>query len=111
MKEGCLLMCSYGNAEIYYNQNRKIFPRSQSAGECALQCSVRVFLIYTKCVQEHCIPGPTGAGFLGLLLMLFVCLFVYSCSEQRGIMGQSCWVSSRHGHALLLSAPSATSLL
>lgn len=74
-------MCSYGNAEIYYNQNRKIFPRSQSAGEWALQCSVRVFLIYTKCVQEHCIPGPTGAGFLGLLLMLFVCLFIVVVSS------------------------------
>lgn len=74
-------MCSYGNAEIYYNQNRKIFPRSQSAGEWALQCSVRVFLIYTKRVQEHCIPGPTGAGFLGWLLMLFVCLFIVAVSS------------------------------
>lgn len=50
-------------------------------------------------------------GWLSRLVIDVVCLFVYSCSEQRGIMGQSRWVSSRHGHALLLSAPSATSLL
>lgn len=97
-------MCSYGNADIYYNQNSKIF-QGISTGECALQCSMRVFLIYTKCVQKHYIPGPTGANSLGLLLML---LFV--CSEQWGIMGCSWWVSNCHGHALL-SAPSAISLL
>lgn len=97
-------MCSHGSANTHHNQNRKKYlkQRNQSNGQCALSSDARSSLIYTKCVQEHWIPGPTAAGFLGLLLLAAIVRLFIACFAT----GAVCWfiaVAVSDGAGLVIS--------